>query len=80
MDEGRDSQVAGNFWTVLCMRNNETSCSCFWLLSPSFHEGSMGITITIPKFKVSINLISTLILLSNGCFYDNCRNSRALIG
>ena len=45
MDEGRDSQVAGNFWTVWCMRNNETSCSCFWLLSCSFHKGSMGIKV-----------------------------------
>jgi len=45
MDEGRDSQVAGNFWTVWCMRNNETSCSCVWLLSCSYHERNIGLNL-----------------------------------
>ena len=27
MDEGRDSQAAGNYLIALCMRNNETSRS-----------------------------------------------------
>jgi len=43
MDEGRDSQVAGNYLTALCMRNAKASRSGFWLLLCSFLEGNMGL-------------------------------------
>ena len=55
MDEGRDSQVAGNYLTALCMRNVGACCSGFRLLFLSMTETWLLISNT--KFKESIALI-----------------------
>ena len=47
MDEGRDSQAAGNYLTALCMRNNETSRSCFWLLPRTLQQRNMGLDLSL---------------------------------
>ena len=51
MDEGRDSQAAGNYLIALCMRNNETSPSCFWLPC-TFHQRNMGLDLSVRGCRV----------------------------
>ena len=45
MDEGRDSQDAGNYITTLCVHNDEASCSSLWLLLCSFRETNLGLNL-----------------------------------